>query len=368
MINTATITFHAAHNYGSMLQAFALQKTIKTLGYNNDIINLRTSQQKRLYAKVLLRDGTWFQKLRRFVLYLPYLRALTVKYNLFEDFLRNELTLTNEFNSLDSILDANLDYDCFISGGDQIWNTAPVDFDWSYFLPFTDKKKISYAVSMGPRGESQVSNIDKIRNYLMKYSHISVREVGTQKIIESLTKHPVDIVLDPVLLLQANEWKQHINRTSIIEGDYILLYVPGGYKKEVFDVAASIGKILKIKVITTLFTPQCYLYPTIKCKLAIGPWEFLNLVENAQLVVSGSYHAILFATLFSVPFWAVNGNTDNRINTFLKRIHLENRSVSCNDWQGKIKTALECNFACAEDFLEKQRERSLDFLNSAIKY
>ena len=48
-MKTATITFHAAHNYGSMLQAYALQQIILRLGHSNEIINLRTERQKQLY-------------------------------------------------------------------------------------------------------------------------------------------------------------------------------------------------------------------------------------------------------------------------------------------------------------------------------
>ena len=56
-IKTATITFHASHNYGSMLQAYGLQQTIYKLGYMNEIINLRTERQKKLYGRPSF-DGT----------------------------------------------------------------------------------------------------------------------------------------------------------------------------------------------------------------------------------------------------------------------------------------------------------------------
>ena len=89
---TATITFHAAHNYGSNLQAYALQQTIMRLGFENVIINLRTERQKDLYTVFTKRKGLKYlvKNFSHLVYYFPLKRA----YQKFEDFITNKLVVT----------------------------------------------------------------------------------------------------------------------------------------------------------------------------------------------------------------------------------------------------------------------------------
>lgn len=53
MIKTGTVTFHASHNYGAVLQAYALQRYLLSLGYKNEIINLRTKTLKEIFKKLV---------------------------------------------------------------------------------------------------------------------------------------------------------------------------------------------------------------------------------------------------------------------------------------------------------------------------
>lgn len=47
------ITFHASFNYGSMLQAYALQTFLTKQGHKVEIVNYRTLRQKKGYPKPL---------------------------------------------------------------------------------------------------------------------------------------------------------------------------------------------------------------------------------------------------------------------------------------------------------------------------
>lgn len=367
-MRTATITFHASHNYGSMLQAYALQHIVKALGHDNEIINLRTDRQKHLY-----RSYATLPLLRRLVLQVffhsKYAGALK-KYQLYEDFLKNDLCLTPEFKDMDAISRAGLDYDCYISGGDQIWNTVPTDFDWSFYLPFTNGKKISYGVSMGPRGEEQVTQRDKVGQYLSDYTHIGVRENGTKAIVETLTGKNATITLDPVLLLPKEQWMAKYPQQPIIPGNYIFVYSPR-YKKNVYDIAVRLGRKYGYKVISSI-----NIHPKISLKggmcgvteyLTTGPWEFLNLLQHAKFIVSGSFHAVVFSILFNRPFFAVNGDNDNRMRTTLENCGLMQRTISEKDFDEKAKIAEQCDFTTANTYLEAERARSIAFLKNSIE-
>lgn len=83
--------------------------------------------------------------------HLLYYFPLKKQYDRFELFLTQYLKRTEvEYNSLNQLKEANLNYDVFIAGSDQIWNPVPADFDWAYYLPFiSNAKKIPYATSLG---------------------------------------------------------------------------------------------------------------------------------------------------------------------------------------------------------------------------
>lgn len=365
-IKTATITYHSPHNYGSMLQAYALQQTLFKLGYDNDIINLRTERQVAYYRDLL---DVHVNGLRSFVKWssiLPYKKAIQTKYDLFEKFLAENLKLTEEYKTLGELESANLSYDCFISGGDQIWNTSPLDFDWSYYLSFVKGSKcISYGVSMGPKGQEQVKEKEKVKALLEKYSHISVREEGTAEVVRTLVNKPVSIELDTALLLSGKEWITKFNNNAIVDGDYILLYVPG-FKKSIYDMADCISKKLNIKVVVTVFNTRNYRY-NFESHYATGPWEFLNLTKNARLVISGSFHALVFATLFHVPFFAFNGDKDNRMLTFLKSLNLLDRTINFNDYDLKLRSAFVVDYATSDNYLETRRKECIKYLKNAIE-
>lgn len=366
-MKTATITYHASHNYGSMLQAYALQQTIVKLGHENEIINLRTERQKKLYSKPFESTRPFIRQALHNLLCLPYRNALEKKYDLFEQFLAENLLLTREYSCMEDIKEADLDYDCFIAGGDQIWNTAPTDFDWSFYLPFTDHKKISYAVSMGPKADQQVTSRTEIKDYLSRFAHISVREEATKRIVEVLTGNKATINLDPVLLLDKNEWLTKTNSRPLIDGDYILVYVPGGYRKDVFNIAEKISRAIGMNVYTSLFTHQLLFQNKIKKYLAVGPLEFLNLLSNSKLVICGSYHAVIFSALFERPFIAVDGMHDDRLRTFLANTNLTSRAMSQDNLENRYDQLFDCDFIKSTNYLNSERESSLTYLKNAIE-
>ncbi len=151
MKKVGIITFHASHNYGSMLQAYALQQVVLSMGYDCAIINFRNIAQKEMYKPIFMR-GTLYGKCVRFIIQAPYALGILKKYRLFEKFLKEDLILSSkEYNTLKDLENAEFKYDYYISGSDQIWNVESWDFSYAYFLTFVKSgKRIAYAPSMGP--------------------------------------------------------------------------------------------------------------------------------------------------------------------------------------------------------------------------
>lgn len=257
MKKVGIITFHASHNYGSMLQAYALQKVVEALGYTCEIINFRTKRQRNMYQPFPL-EPRLFSVIKAFRFPRLSLDDLR-KYYKFEKFLYESLNVTKqEFTKSQQLRATHFDYDVYISGSDQIWNTNCNDYDSAYFLDFVMKGiKVSYAPSMGPHPQTEVkaNNDLAIKNFLSTYNALSVRDKGTADRIESITKKRPVICLDPTLLLNKENWYSMTDKTSYIQDDYILLYSPF-YDEWMYDKSIELAEKYKLKVVVTL--PNSY--------------------------------------------------------------------------------------------------------------
>ena len=364
MKKVGIITFHASHNYGSMLQAYALQKTVEALGYNCEIINFRTKIQKKMYRP--LRSETRLLSLVKTFLFPKLALDDLRKYRLFEKFLYKSLNITkSEYNDSQQLRKAGFDYDAYISGSDQIWNTSCWDYDSAYFLDFvTDTIKIAYSPSMGPRPEGAigVNNAPIIKKFLSDYHALSVREEGTADRVECITgKRPL-VCLDPTLLLNKDDWYSMTDNVSYIQGDYILLYTPI-YDSSLYNTAIELAKKYNLIVVVTL--PASYSHyrnnKHVKFYTAVGPKEFLTLIKFSRFVVCKSFHAVVFSIIFSRPFYAVNGMNDSRVANLLKRTGLEKSAEYLEnlDFENGILTK-------ALVLLKPDKDTSIKFLQDAL--
>lgn len=359
------ITFHASHNYGSMLQAYALQQVVTSLGHDCCIINLRTPRQKKFYSPFYLKGG-----LRSKIKALVY-PAVAVndwrKHRLFEKFLRTRLILTpTEYSSSEQLRHASLDFDIIISGSDQIWNTICFDHEPAYFLDFCkDTKRVAYAPSMGPIPEKEVDlNLySELAAHLRHYDAIAVREQRTASIVSRILDDntTVSTVLDPTLLLPASHWSSLAGDTPIISGDYIFVYTPWD-PQQLYAQAEVIARKKGMKVICS--SANCYRQwhrcPNFRFHTAVGPIEFLNLIKFSRFVVCSSFHAVAFAILLSKPFYALDGMNDSRIATLLSDLSLEH----CATLSDALfdRTCLSFN----DSVLAAKRAHSLEFLSQAL--
>lgn len=366
------LTFHRSHNYGSMLQAYALQQTLLGEGYSCDIIDFATPAQGRLYSHPLKGSNVIKNTLK--TLSLPFwseLRDRIKKYERFETFISQRYKLSSKSFSRREELN-NIDYDVIITGSDQIWNTGCVDFDWAYYVDFDyNGMRIAYAVSMGP-GRDNLLEKDRISRCVQLYDKVMVREKGTSDKVMSICNVKSTITLDPTLLLQTNKWEDLAGSEPLIPGDYIFCYSPVP-KMEMFNLAKYLGEKTNMKVVTSLPIPRTSFFDIFKKQdilqqyIAAGPIEFLNLMKYARFVISSSFHAVAFSHIFKIPFWAIDGMKDNRIRTLLINSNLEKRGNSTDYIKNHWQETYDVDFSVAEENLAKQAESSKQELFSQLK-
>lgn len=295
------ITFHCSYNFGSALQAYALKTLLNQMGHEVSVVDYR-SRDYRIYR---LFRFSWPRTMISNVVHIPdnYKRMQS-----FERFIAKYMNLTRKrytYRDDDELIELSDQFDCFVCGSDQIWNLdcthGPVG---PYFLDFAgNKRRVAYAPSLahdsfndiyfGPAQKKQISE------WLSSFSAISVREASTIPLFQPLTDIPIEVCLDPTLLLRAQDYDSISSQVSGAKGT---LFV---YMLEINDQLVDYaGRLAREMGLTVSYVSKRRLYFGVKAKnyYGVGPSEFLGLVRRSAAVITNSFHATVFSLLFGVPF------------------------------------------------------------------
>ncbi len=333
-MKTGIITFHAAINYGSVLQAFALQEYLTARGHDVSVIDFRSKAQRQLYPSAISFSSRYNAKRTLSRIMRPFsgwkeIRMTATKHSAFSSFLERYLHQTPEkfFAEEDLRRYDWSSYGMLVSGSDQIWNLSAIDASPAYFLDFVSgMKKIAYAPSAGPHPVSSGRaglGLSQVRKFISDYSAVSVREKATADFY-SLGDAPV--LPDPTVLHEADFYRSAecpLSGISLPER-YVLYYAPGRRSKaaEMLADAASAGMLGKkaaavlpqqarIPVLSVGDGASC-LYPEFSVPVPCGPDGFLYLVDKASCTVGTSYHLMVFSMLFGKDFWCPDAASDSR--------------------------------------------------------
>ncbi len=363
----ALITIHATDNYGSVLQAFATQETLKKYG-DVSIINYNTPFL--LHTMKVLRTGTTVRHILRvgkdIARFFPRIKVIKK----FSKFISQRLNLTKiVFNNLE-LADLEGDFDVFVSGSDQIWKpgivSEEIQFEPAYFLDFIkQKKKISYGSSLGGYLFSE-AEANQLAHYLSSYQSLSVRETDAAELINNLLGSRIEHVLDPTLLLNKEEWLKSFGiKEYKYHERYILVYA---LKKDKLmrAVVKAVSEQLGMKVIAVDQEPFLGVRVDLHIKDA-GPEEFIDLFSKASFVVTSSFHGVAFSLNFSIPFVAVKPIAGaNRIESLLNSVGLMDRYVAEKNQFESIQSLTFLSFDDAQNKLNLFRELSSEYIENAL--
>lgn len=331
------MTFHASYNCGSMLQAYALLKYLnEDLNISAELIDYSNEAQQRMYS-ILYKPKNMKEAMRN-ALNLVFFKPLKKHESDYRQFSNRYLKKSkNTYRNRQDLLQEEFEYTHYITGSDQVWNTHAKDFDDSYMLSFVESEnKIAYAVSLGATNMAEEVDADIYRNLINKFSHVSVREQNAQIWVQKLYKQgDVDICVDPTLLLQKDDWEKLIGPKKVNQ-KYIFWYAMT-YKSDILRVVKQISKNLEMPVYIIdakeWSRRSLFLYG-IKLAEDGGPASFLSLIQNAELVLTSSFHGTVFSYIFKKAFWYININEkptkDDRSSFLLKQLGLSDRYISKN--------------------------------------
>ncbi|MDD3296118.1 MAG: polysaccharide pyruvyl transferase family protein [Candidatus Omnitrophica bacterium] len=370
-MKVGVITFHSAHNYGAALQAYALRTAIEKLGVYCEMIDYRPEIISRHYR---LPDFRWSCNLRDNFRKLRYClfskKRCDLKYKKYEKFITKYLNLgPKRYKNCKDLLNNIPDYDIFVCGSDQIWNPNMTGLDPVYFLSFVPKfkRKVAYSASFG------TSYIPKeyhktFKKLLGNIEYLSVREEQGKRIVNSLVERGVEVVLDPTLLLDEEEWEKISRPYSNLEGKkYILCYYIEN-NKSLENISKKCSKIMGIPRVLINASNKDRFRGVIPVFDA-SPAEFIKLFQGASFVVTNSFHGVAFAINFRKPFFLdlLKGRfafTNSRLTNIIENLNLSTRLVS--NLTTIDRELLDMDFEEITRKLKILKEKSLNFLNKSI--
>lgn len=321
MKTVGIVTFAFANNYGAELQSYGLKYYLDSLPeVKGEIINYR-SYVMTAGEIFYLRNAFYHPK--TFLRMLIHWRLYRRKNQKFINFQKNELEVTCFHNRKEVIL-KNQPYQTIIFGSDQIWNLQ-ISHDDLFFWGEgfrEDIHKVAYAASAGSLSTFHLYNNEKLFELLYQFDAISCREnTLTQFLLRNGIK--AQDAVDPVFLLNKNEWKE-LEAKVVVPEKYILFY---GLEENpaLFNVACSIGEknnlpILEVHPSGTHLGLGKYLQ-------GIGPKEFLFLVDHAECIITNSFHGFAFSVIFHKKVYlAIHSKTGERIESLMSLIGVESRN------------------------------------------
>lgn len=366
MLNTATVTFHASHNYGAVLQAFALQRFLLSSGVDNTIINLRTEILKET-SKVLTKRMGFKYILKNIYTILFIYGDRKIKYNKFVEFIKDNLITTNEVGDEKSFAELANCFDCVIAGSGQIWNVGVYGTNDMYFLKGVESKKISYAVSTGKKQEVEDFS-DEQKSLIKKLASLSTRDSATANMIKIISGREIPVVLDPTLLHKREFYEEYFAKClqeCLIKEKYIYVYTLDN-NKELIDIAKKLAKRTGLKIYISHVSGTHYCFG-LKKQLASGPIEFLNHIKFAEYVITSSYHGTLFSIIFAKQFWSYKADSDNRLNEILSALNLKDRSISIKEAESKFDSVIsDSEYESVRREIERMAEKSKRYLVDAL--
>ena len=357
MKKAGIITINDFNNYGNRLQNYALQTVINRIGIDavnilNNNIPIKGNKEKFTIKKIIIMLINFVRREKHYN---------TKRKEKFEYFNNKYMKNSKETIIMDNVPN-NLheQYDYIVIGSDQVWNYKLDRISKIDFALFSPKEKnISYAASFGI---SEISDEwkGKYIQGLNNISHISVRETRGAEIVKELVNREAQVVLDPTLLLNREEWKKIEKKPDqLINKKFIVTYFLGKLSKERKKRINEIGKKYDLKIINLGKLKYHDEYTA-------GPCEFLWYIKNAEIVFTDSFHACVFSIIFDRTFYIMEReenitSMNSRIDTLLDKFKLRDRKFK--DWN---EVKLEHNYSHVQPILEKEQEKSIKFLKDAL--
>ena len=363
-------------NYGSILQCFATKSFIESLGNECIVLDSPFKPEILTLSQKILRKAKTGWKM---ILHPSLLHSFIFKRK-YPKYLTH-----NSYEKMKSFIDASIKpvivkkgalndlnwlngFKNFIVGSDQVWKISGAinPFRFLDFAPIN--KRITLAVSFGT---SNIPSCNKkqVCQLLSPYKYISVREESSVELVKKCSKAKICRIADPTLIYNAEEWRTFAIITKIAPRKYVLVHFLNEPNKVAIDSINWLSKHLNLDVVAV-----GYKYASFKKMNSLlfvdgGPREYLSLIDNAEYILTDSFHSTLFSINFNKRFFIFHRQYSVTIQTcritdLLKRFDMGNRLIDDLDVLRKIYLdELPQN---SRVFIEKERAIVRNYIQKSI--
>lgn len=364
------LTFHRALNYGAFLQSFALKTYMSSRGHESSIVDYWPYGHERAYK---LFNIDHYRSIS-FISKIKYILSIIFKYRRHRARTRKMLILQQNLLNLSSSPEyrtpeqlSSINYDCLFYGSDQIWWKSKLKgysgYDWAYWGDFVrdDIRRISYAASMGVLN-CDSNDLGIIRCKLNNFDSISVRETSLRDLLQDFTNSEIKVVCDPVFLLSQDIWKSFCKSFNLPKR-YILLFNLM-HSPKASEIAQCKSKELQCPIIELTPSIQPWSYGKNIIQTA-DPCEFLYAINNAEFVVTSSFHCTAFSVIFNKQFYACGmSNNSGRVHSLLSILGIPDRIIE----DSKACGSAEIDYNDLNYKLSKFVAGSKQFINNSLSF
>lgn len=366
------------NNYGSILQALALQQKLNQ--YNDlqyEIIcqfGKKSTSVDNVFDKI---KSVGLAETCKRVFWKVAFKGLRLRNKKMQQFVDENLKVSNQQYNEHDIADSNKYYDTYICGSDQIWNPDLVPTDSMYWLPFVEKgkNKIAYAPSFGASTVTEKQK-EQIKANLSTFKAVSCREnSGARTINQIIGEKKCEAVLDPTMLIERDYWDT-ISEDKIYDEKYIFAYMLRGTAVQ-RKYIEKIARERNLKIVSIPFLDYEKIDPY---DLKFGdyklwdanPAEFISAIRHAEYVFCDSFHCIVFSILYHRPFFVfpkvgadgkVKKSQISRMTDLLELAEIKNRILLDNE---EADLDAEIDWNNSDKRIQKARCDSERYLEQAL--
>lgn len=363
----AILTHPLESNYGGILQNFALQTVLKSMGHNVMTIDYHNDKSDiyRVFSYI-------YRNFRHFVLgqkHIPTAYSVNLSRKEFlkrnrniQKFIAEHISTTeyiSSFGKIKNILHHN--FDCFIVGSDQVWLASYIPFTFLDFADGLNVKKIFYAASGDIKSWCNDDlKISKCKHLIKQFNAVSVRE---DSLINACIRHfdrTPELVLDPVLLMDKDCY-DHFIPLNCVPNNSVVTYILDPLVRKT-AIVEEVSAYLQLPILST-HTPSY--------KGEVPPIEnWMDAIKNASYVITDSFHGMVLSLIFNKQFFVIRNlqRGEDRFRSILIKLNLEDRLISEMDdihLNSFIKKRID--YGCVNQKLSIMRTNSLNFLYESLK-
>ncbi len=366
-------TVFSGYNYGSSLQALAGKTILKELGYDCQLVAMKSLVKGRdirlkklltiLVRSLMLRGKNGSKSLS--IYQNSYNKTMIGdSASLFIRF--SDEYLQPNYLSWDGMKKAAKEAVACFAGSDQIWNSSTMYVDPMYYLRFAPaEKRVALAPSFG-RDFVADYNKEKIGKWISEFAYLSVREDSGVKLIKEMTGREAIQLVDPTLMVDGETWK-NILGIADKESNYILAYFLDKPSELARKAITELRAALKYEVIAIPYQFDDMSY----CDKMVssGTIEFLDLINNAKCVLTDSFHGTAFSINLHTPFYVFSRaygtahSQNSRVESILKKVKMQARFEP----KDVLVQYDQIDFAYSESVLIEERKNAREYISNALK-